>query len=66
LYCIYFKGKICEISRIPNKEGIIKIVVDVGIKLNVFITKAAFDELNLKIDDEIYVYFKANGVHVFV
>jgi len=61
-----FKGKICEISRIPNKEGIIKIVVDVGIKLNVFITKAAFDELNLKIDDEIYVYFKANGVHVFV
>lgn len=60
-----FKGRICEISKIPNREGIIRIVVDVGIPLTVFITKQAFEELNLNINDEIYVYFKASEVYVF-
>lgn len=60
-----FKGKICEISKIPRREGIIKVVADVGIPLAVFITKQAFEELNLGINDKIYVYFKANGVYVF-
>ncbi len=60
-----FKGKISQISKIPNRESIIKVVVDVGIPLAVFITKQAFEELNLNINGEIYVYFKASGVYVF-
>ncbi|MDI6730211.1 MAG: tungstate ABC transporter ATP-binding protein WtpC [Candidatus Altarchaeum sp.] len=57
-----FKGKISQIS---NKERVIKLVVDVGIPLVVFITKQSFEELNLNINGEIYVYFKASGVYVF-
>jgi len=60
-----FKGKICEISKIPNKEGLIKVVADIGIPLAVFITKQSFEELNLNISGEIYVYFKASRVYVF-
>ncbi|CEG12150.1 Molybdate/tungstate import ATP-binding protein WtpC [groundwater metagenome] len=60
-----FKGKISQISKIPNRESIIKVIVDVGIPLAVFITKQAFEELNLNINGEIYVYFKASGVYVF-
>lgn len=57
-----FKGKIIEIS---NKGTTIKLVADVGIPIITLITRRSFDDLNLNINSEVYVSFKASGVHVF-
>ncbi len=57
-----FKGRIVEIS---DKGSVLKVVVDVGIPMTTLVTKRSFEELNLNINSEVYVSFKASGVHVF-
>lgn len=56
------KGKIIEISV---KGPLIKVIVDAGIKITALVTKRSFEELNLNINSEVYVSFKASVVHVF-
>ena len=57
-----FKGKI---TAVYNKGALIKIVVDAEIQITALITRRSFEELNLNINSEVYVSFKASGVHVF-
>jgi len=44
---------------------LVKVVVDVGIPIATLLTRMSFEELNLNINSEVYVSFKASGVHVF-
>jgi len=57
-----FKGKIIETS---DKGVLVKVVVDVGIPVIALVTRRSFEELNLNINSEVYVSFKASDVHVF-
>ena len=57
-----FKGKIIESS---DKGVLVKVVVDVGIPIITIVTRRSFEELNLNVNSEVYVSFKASDVHVF-
>jgi len=57
-----FKG---NITKVTNKGVLVKVVVDVGIPIATLLTRMSFEELNLNINSEVYVSFKASGVHVF-
>jgi len=57
-----FKGKITETS---DKGVLVKVVVDVGIPIIALVTRRSCEELNLNINSEVYVSFKASDVHVF-
>ena len=54
-----------KIIEVSGKGALIKAVVDVGIPIMTLITRRSFEELNLNINSEVYVSFKASGVHVF-
>ena len=56
-----FKGKITEISDLG---AIVKLKVDVGKLFIVQITKRSFVEMELNLDAEVYVAFKASSVQV--
>ena len=57
-----FKGKITEIS---DNGAIIKLTIDVGEPIVVFLTRQSFIEMELNIGKEVWMYFKATAVHVF-
>ena len=57
-----FKGKITEITDV---DSLVKLKVDVGKTLTVQITKQSFNEMNLCLNSEVFITFKASSVQVF-
>ena len=56
-----FKGWIVEISDLGS---LVKLKVDVGKVFTVQITKRSFNEMDINLDAEIYIAFKASSVQV--
>jgi len=56
-----FKGRIVEISDLGS---LVKLKVDVGKVFTVQITKRSFNEMEINLDAEIYIAFKASSVQV--
>ncbi|MDD1774020.1 MAG: ABC transporter ATP-binding protein [Methanobacterium sp.] len=57
-----FNGKIVEIL---DTGAIIRLTVDVGEPIVVFLTRQSFLEMELNIGKSVWMYFKATAVHVF-
>jgi molybdate/tungstate transport system ATP-binding protein len=57
-----FKGRISEII---DNGALIKLTVDVGEPIVVFLTRQSFIEMELNIGKDVWTYFKATAVHVF-
>jgi len=57
-----FEGKITEII---DNGALIKLTVDVGEPLVVFLTRQSFIDMELNIGKDVWTYFKATAVHVF-
>lgn len=57
-----FQGKITEII---DNGALIKLTVDVGEPIIVFLTRQSFLEMDLNIGRDVWTYFKATAVHVF-
>lgn len=57
-----FKGKIIEIV---DTGAIIKLTIDVGEQIVVFLTIQSFLDMELNIGKSVWTYFKATAVHVF-
>lgn len=57
-----YQGKITEII---DNGALIKLTVDVGEPIVVFLTRQSFMEMNLNIGRDVWTYFKATAVHVF-
>ena len=57
-----FKGQIKEII---DTGALIKLTVDVGEPLVVFLTRQSFLDMELNIGKTVWTYFKATAVHVF-
>lgn len=57
-----FKGNITEII---DNGALIKLTVDVGEPIVVFLTRQSFIDMELNIGREVWTYFKATAVHVF-
>jgi len=57
-----FKGKIMQIV---DTGTLIKLTVDVGEPLVIFLTRQSFLDLELNIGKSVWTYFKATAVHVF-
>jgi len=55
------KGKVVSIAE---RNGIIDIVVDVRVKLHVFITRKSLMDMHLEVGEEIFAVFKASAVEV--
>jgi molybdopterin-binding protein len=58
-----FKGKVKSILK---KGPIFEVKVNVGFDILSYITKGSLEKLELKIEDEIIVEFKATAIHIFV
>jgi molybdopterin-binding protein len=56
-----FRGRITEISDLG---GLVKLTVDVGKQFTVQITKRSFNEMELNLNTEVYIAFKASSVQV--
>jgi len=56
-----FKGRITEISDLGS---LVKLKVDVGKSFTVQITKRSFSEMELNLNAEVYIAFKASSVQV--
>jgi molybdopterin-binding protein len=56
-----FKG---NIIKIENKQDVLKLSVDIGVKLTTLITKLSFEKLKLNINSPVFVTFKANCVKI--
>jgi molybdate/tungstate transport system ATP-binding protein len=57
-----FSGKI---KGIIDKGPIIRLDVDIGVEVIVYITHQSFVDLKLNIGSEVIISFKASAVHVF-
>lgn len=57
-----FEGKITEII---DNGALIKLTVDVGEPIIVFLTRQSFLEMDINIGRDVWTYFKATAVHVF-
>lgn len=57
-----FEGKITEIS---DNGAIIKLTIDVGEPIIVFLTRQSFIDMELNIGSHVWTYFKATAVHAF-
>lgn len=57
-----FKGKITEII---DNGALIKLTVNVGEPLVVFLTRQSFLDMELNIGKDVWTYFKATAVHLF-
>jgi molybdopterin-binding protein len=56
-----FKGEIIDII---DQGALSRLTIDIGVLLNVLITNNSLNELNLKINDQVWTNFKASEVHV--
>ncbi len=57
-----FKG---QIKEIVDTGALIKLTIDVGDPLVVFLTRQSFLDMELNIGKSVWSYFKATAVHVF-
>lgn len=57
-----FKG---QIKEIVDTGALIKLTIDVGDPLVVFLTRQSFLDMELNIGKSVWTYFKATAVHVF-
>ncbi|MCC7560588.1 MAG: ABC transporter ATP-binding protein [Methanobacterium sp.] len=57
-----FEGRVKEISDLGT---LIRLTVDVGDPLVVFLTRQSFLDLEININKTVWTYFKATAVHVF-
>ena len=57
-----FKG---PIKGIVDTGALIKLTIDVGEPLIVFLTRQSFLDMELNIGKSVWTYFKATAVHVF-
>jgi len=57
-----FQGKVMEII---DNSALIKLIIDIGESLVVFITRQSFFELDINIGTTVWTYFKASAVHLF-
>lgn len=57
-----FKGRVKEIS---DEGTIIRLTIDIGNPLVVFLTRQSFSDLGINIGKTVWTYFKASAVHVF-
>ena len=57
-----FKG---QIKEIVDTGALIKLTIDVGEPLIVFLTRQSFLDMELNIGKSVWTYFKATAVHVF-
>ncbi|MEM3607226.1 MAG: ATP-binding cassette domain-containing protein [Candidatus Bathyarchaeia archaeon] len=55
------KGKIIEIIDLNNQ---VKIKVDTGKEFTAILTKKSFKEMNLNLESQVYLSFKASSIHV--
>jgi molybdopterin-binding protein len=54
-----------KIYKIIDTGSFIKLLVDTGELITVFITRESLNELSLSVGTNIWLYFKASAVHVF-
>lgn len=54
-----------KVIRIVNRGAVIYLTVDIGEKMIAMITKASFEQMNIKEKDSVYLVFKASAVHLF-
>ena len=57
-----FKG---QIKEIVDTGALIKLTIDVGDPLVVFLTRQSFLDMELNIGKSVWTYFKATAVHIF-
>lgn len=57
-----FEGPVKEIV---DNGALIKLIIDIGEPLVVFLTRQSFLDLELNIGKKVWVYFKATAVHLF-
>jgi molybdate/tungstate transport system ATP-binding protein len=57
-----FKGPVKEII---DQGALIKLTIDVGEPLVVFLTRQSFLDMELNIGKSVWTYFKATAVHLF-
>jgi len=57
----HLQGKISYIERLVDRY---QMSIDCGFELIAFITKNSFEELNLKIGEDVFVSFKATAIHL--
>lgn len=57
-----FVGKI---SGIKNNGMVIRATIDIGIPFVSIMTRQGWDETGLRLEDEVYLTFKASAVHIF-
>ncbi|NQU73635.1 MAG: ATP-binding cassette domain-containing protein [Candidatus Omnitrophica bacterium] len=56
------KGRIVNIGEV---DGLVNLVVNVGVKIHSFITHKSLRDMHLKIGDDVFAIFKASAVEVF-
>jgi len=56
-----FKG---NIIKIENRQDVLKLSIDIGVKINTLITKLSFEKLGLNINSSVFITFKANCVKI--
>ena len=56
-----FKGKITEIT---DSDSLVKLKVDVGKPFTVQVTKRSFNEMELCLNAEVFITFKASSVQI--
>lgn len=57
-----FKGQVKEII---DQGALIKLTIDIGEPLIVFLTRQSFLDLKINVGKEVWTYFKATAVHLF-
>jgi len=55
-----------RVQEILHRGPVLYVTVDVGEKITALITKASFEEMELRKGDKVFLAFKATAVHVFV
>lgn len=56
---------LCKIVKIINRGAVIYLTADMGERITALITKASFEEMDIKRGDSLYFIFKASAVHLF-
>ncbi len=54
-----------KIVKITNRGAVIYLTADIGERITALITKASFEEMDIKEGNNLYFIFKASAVHLF-
>jgi molybdate transport system ATP-binding protein/molybdate/tungstate transport system ATP-binding protein len=53
------------VENIIDKGTVLNLLINIGISFVVVITRQSFDSMKIKINDSVYITFKAAAVHIF-